>query len=300
MKNAIAYYYNLYSYDIHQINDKYKFVVNNITYVLTPCNREEINYIYTIYETLIKYGVPLHHIVININNNIYTTINNTDYILLQIYNEYDKKVELMDIINFTFLVSNISFENNKVIDWALFWENKIDYFEYQVNQFGKKYPKIRESFGYYSGITETGIELYRMINNNQNNKTIISHKRINYNSTLYDLYNPLNLIVDYKVRDPAEYFKSLFLVKENIFEDIIYYFNQNYLTGYECLMFFNRMLYPSFYFDIFENIIEYGKETEKLDIVISKNKDYEDLIIKIYNYLSHNINIPDIEWLKKT
>ena len=300
MKNAIAYYYNLYSYDIHQINDKYKFVVNNITYVLTPCNREEINYIYTIYETLIKYGVPLHHIVININNNIYTTINNTDYILLQIYNEYDKKVELMDIINFTFLVSNISFENNKVIDWALFWENKIDYFEYQVNQFGKKYPKIRESFGYYSGITETGIELYRMINNNQNNKTIISHKRINYNSTLYDLYNPLNLIVDYKVRDPAEYFKSLFLVKENVFEDIIYYFNQNHLTGYECLMFFNRMLYPSFYFDIFENIIEYGKETEKLDIVISKNKDYEDLIIKIYNYLSHNINIPDIEWLKKT
>ena len=300
MKNAIAYYYNLYSYDIHQINDKYKFIVNDNIYILTPCNREEINYIYKIYETLIKYGVPLHHIVININNNIYTTINNNDYILLQVYKEYDRKIELADIINFNLMVSNISFENNKVIDWATLWENKIDYFEYQVNQFGKRYPKIRDSFGYYAGITETGISLYRMINNNQNNKMIISHKRINHNSTLYDLYNPLNLVIDYKVRDVAEYFKSLFLIKENVFEDIIYYFNQNYLTGYECLIFFNRMLYPSFYFDIYEKIIESEKNIEKLDDIIKKNKDYEELIKSIYNYLAYNINVPDIEWLKKT
>ena len=300
MKNALAYYYNLYSYDIHQIKDTYRFTISNNIYFLTPCNREEINYIYEIYEILLKYGVPLHHIVNNINNSIYTTINNVDYVLLQVYNEYDKKVELMDIINFSFLVSNIPPKNKKIIDWASLWENKIDYFEYQVNQFGKKYPIIRESFGYYAGMTETGILLYRMISNNQNNKMVICHKRLSSNSTLYDLYNPLNLVIDYKVRDTAEYFKTLFLTEDDIFEKIIYYFNQNYLTGYECLMFFNRMLYPSFYFDIYESIIEKNKGFEKMNVVLDNTIKYEELLKKVYNYLAYSLNVPDIEWLKKT
>ena len=39
------------------------------------------------------------------------------------------------------------------------WIRKIDYFEYQISQFGKKYPIIRESFNYYVGLAENGISL---------------------------------------------------------------------------------------------------------------------------------------------
>ena len=54
-----------------------------------------------------------------------------------------------------------------------------------------------------------------------NGQVSVSHKRIGKNSTLYDLYNPLNLIIDYKARDAAEYFKDLFIQKENIFEEVM-------------------------------------------------------------------------------
>lgn len=298
MKNAIAYYYNLYSYDIHQYNDTYRFKVNEKLYVLTPCEEKELEKIYEIYSTLLKYGIPLHYIVPNINNEMLTQIDNKQYILLYVYNNYNQKVEIQDIINFTNMVSNIDIENKKNQDWAILWSNKIDYFEYQVNQFGKKYPKIRESFGYYTGVVETGIQLYRVIND-PNSKQIVCHKRINTNSTLYDLYNPLNLIVDHKVRDMAEYFKDLFLIEEDIYETIIKYFEWNYLSGYEGLMFFNRMLYPSFYFDEYEVIIANFKESDRIYDIVSKTDKYEILLKKIYLYLANRINIQDIEWLKK-
>lgn len=35
------------------------------------------------------------------------------------------------------------------------WVQKIDYFEYQVSQMGKKYPVIRESSIYYVGLAES-------------------------------------------------------------------------------------------------------------------------------------------------
>ncbi len=298
MKNAIAYYYNLYSYDIHQNNDTYRFTINNNFYVLTPCGRDELTQIYELYETLLKSGIPLHYIIPNTSNNLYTTINNIDYVLLQVYNEYDKKISLQDITNFSTLVSNIILENKIRQDWALLWGNKIDYFEYQVNQFGKKYPIIRESFSYYTGLAETGISLYRVVNNISAKQTVC-HKRISTNSTMYDLYNPLNLVIDYKVRDTAEYFKDLFINEEDILESIISYFNWDYLTGYDCLIFFNRMFYPSFYFDEYERIIAGLDEEEKIKKILQKTEKYEMLLRNIYNYLSYNINMPDIEWIKK-
>ena len=38
----------------------------------------------------------------------------------------------------------------------------------------------------------------------------ISHKRITNQTTLFDLYNPLELIIDLNVRDVAEYIKFKF------------------------------------------------------------------------------------------
>ena len=48
----------------------------------------------------------------------------------------------------------------------------------------------------------------------------ILHKRIKLNSTLFDLYNPLNLIIDFKVRDFAEYIKDC-LINDGDYKSII-------------------------------------------------------------------------------
>ena len=44
----------------------------------------------------------------------------------------------------------------------------------------------------------------------KNYKYVISHKVIKENDSVEVLYNPMNIIFDYKVRDIAEYIKSYF------------------------------------------------------------------------------------------
>ena len=148
-------------------------------------------------------------------------------------------------------------------------------------------------------MVETGISLYNNTIQNFKSKKSISHKRINKNSTLYDLYNPLNLIVDYKVRDATEYFKNLFLNKKNIFDDIVKYFYEEQLSLNDCYIFFIRMFYPSFYFDTYESIINNKIEEDKIQLIIENTDLYEKILRDVYLYLSNFIQMPDIEWLKK-
>lgn len=299
MKNVIAYYYNLYSYDIHQQQDIYRFSVGNAQYVLLPCNIVEIKKVYELCRNLSQNGIYVHQIIPTVSNNMYISFNNKHYVLIQYYENMNHKIKISDIINFNNSTANIDLEKNEQPNWGLLWSNKIDYFEYQINQFGKKYPKIRESISYYIGLAETGISLYmnsRIVNDNH---LTVCHKRIGENSTLFDLYNPLNLIVDRRVRDAAEYFKDLFLSKEDIFQEIVEYFHREYLSSYDCFIFFVRMFYPSFYFDMYEQIIENKAEESKLQPIIDKTKSYEKLLKSLYFYLSNYIDMPDIEWLKK-
>lgn len=299
MKNIIAYYYNLYSYDIHQYKDIYRFTVAGNNYALAPCNAQELKRIYDISSTLIQNNIYIHQILPTNSNGMYITYNNKNYVLLKYHSNMDRKIQLCDLTKFNREVEYLKFEEAEKINWGSLWGNKIDYFEYQVNQFGKKYPKIRESISYYIGLVETGISLYINKETNIDGKVSISHKRIGRNSTLYDLYNPLNLIVDYKVRDAAEYFKDLFVEKENIFEDIIKYFYDEHLQLNDCYNFFIRMFYPSFYFDVYEQIMNDEIDEIKLQQIIDKTPSYEELLKKLYFYLSKYMGMPDIEWLKK-
>ena len=74
----------------------------------------------------------------------------------------------------------------------------------------KKYPILYNIIDYYLGISENAIfYLKKVVSNYEGNVSVcVCHKRIGVNSTLFDLYNPLNLIIDTRVRDIAEYFKN--------------------------------------------------------------------------------------------
>ena len=59
----------------------------------------------------------------------------------------------MDIANNNILISKDKCR------WQDLWIKKIDYYEYQINQFKKKYPYLYQTFSYYSGLTESAIML---------------------------------------------------------------------------------------------------------------------------------------------
>ena len=236
MKNALKYYYNLNPVDIHQINKMYKFSINNEYYYLFEVKENtNINNIYNLNVELNKRSIYRVQIVLNNQNNIITFISQVNYVLIKSPINLDKTITLDDILFFNNITKGINYNFNRRDNWYSLWINKIDYFEYQINELENKYPLIKERFNYFAGLTETAISL--IINLEPKPILCISHNRIKKNTTLFDLYNPFNFIIDSNMRDIAEYFK------DNS-SDIENYIKNSKLTQDELRLLFIRILYP--------------------------------------------------------
>ena len=188
---------------------------------------------------------------------------------------YDNKIDYKNVLSFSnlFVDQNLSIHNgflsypigsnqrnkNKsvatTINWADLWSKKNDYLEYQINQLGQKHLNLRNSFSYYVGLGETSIQLVNNIPLD-NIPNVISHRRINNDDTFFELYNPLNMIVDSRVRDVAEYFKNSFFNGKNIVNELNHFLTHTNLNETEHLLFLARMIYPTYYFDLFEDVIK--------------------------------------------
>ena len=303
MKNAINFYYNLKPENVNNYNNYYYFYYNKYLYVLLLYNEDlkYINDIYNLNVSLLSLNIPIHQIIINKNNSIISLINNNYYILYKILiKNYNRKINIKDINYLNSIIITNNIDNN----WDYLWSTKIDYLEYQINQSGKKYPLIVESFSYFVGLTENAISYAKNatleLKKDYNNIGVITHKKLNINDTLFNLYDPLNITIDYKIRDLAEYIKNSFFEDNfNIFNELNYYFKKNYLSIYLIRLLFARILYPSFYFNLYDDIISNKKEEKELLKITSRINKYEQYLYEIYLYLKKIYNIPEVEWLKK-
>ncbi len=308
MKNTILYYYNLDPNDIHQQNDIYFFKVNNVRFFMYPLLRsnEELSSLYKIDLELSNRNVPVHKIILNKDNNIITIVDNKPYILIRSFvkkNDYINMEDLFDLAKKTIIIKeDINLDKT---NWPFLWEKKNDYLEYQISQFGIKFPVICECFSYYIGLAENAILYARNtmaeLKPDKSDRVVISHRRINHKSTLFDLYNPLEFVIDYEVRDVAEYIKfKFFYNKKNLWEEIKFYIDSANLSNFGVRMLFARLLYPTYFFDLYDEIIdsESGNE-EKIVLINKKQEEYEDFLSDIYHFLSLKYYIPPIEWLTK-
>ena len=300
MKNAIKYFYNIEPLNITFKNNYYFFFYNNNQYCIYNYtqNINNINEIYNQNLYLLYNKIPVHKIILNKNNLPISTINNKHYILYKInIKDINKKISLQSINKLNsirILTQNIN------INWANNWIDRIDYTEYQINQMGKKYPLLVESFNYYVGLSENAISYLNNVKNDYNQYSF-SHKKLTINSTLFDLYDPCNIIIDYKVKDIAEYIKISFFNKNyNIIYELDNYFKTNYLNYNSIILLYSRILYPTFYFHIYDNIIKEKTNNKELITLISKTKEYELFLYKIFQYIKKIYPIPEIDWIKKT
>ena len=129
----------------------------------------------------------------------------------------------------------------------------------------------------------------------------ICHKRIHINDNLYELYHPINFIYDYRIRDVCEYIKSAFFNDEDVYQIIDEYFKYNYLSYKELLLFYGRLLYPSYFFDLYDDIVNENLDEKQIEKIIIKSQEYEKFLININFYLNKLCNryIPQIDWLIK-
>lgn len=301
MLNIINYFYNLNPKNINKYENNYYFYHNQILYNFIQYTRAPEEQVFL--KELTQSNKNFYKIVINKNNEIITPVNNIPYILLKIQTNPNLPITLNYIEHLTH--TNINTQN-KIIrkNWYELWTNKIDYFEYQIHQTGKKYPLLVDSFNYFIGLTENAISYLKTTINNfkpePSDSPKLSHNKITLNDTIYTLNNPLNLILDHPSRDIAEYIKlSFFKNNYNILDELNTYFSQNYYSHYGIRLLISRIIYPSFYFDIYENILT-QKQTEKdLLPIINRINDYEYYLKEILTYLTKFYNTEEIIWITK-
>lgn len=297
MNNFIEYFYGI-KIDKVIYNDKYySFIYNGFVYRLYIYN-DEMRGVKFLYDTnrMLVGNTLMSEIIINRNNDILSSYNGFVYILIKIYANVNKVISL-DEISF---LSNSMYKENMNVNWGMLWSNKIDYLEDLINENGKKYPLIVDSFNYFVGMAENAISYFNTVDIDSEYKYAVNHKIIRWDDTVEVLYNPMNIIFDFRVRDVAEYIKNSFFNNNyNIFEELVNYLRKNYLSLMEVKLLISRLLYPSFYFEMYEDILIDNKEEKIILDVISRLDEYEEYLGKVISFFKVNYDIENIGWLKK-
>lgn len=295
MEDIIKYYYKLEG-NIEKINeDKYLLYSNDTYYYFIKCLRttDELNEILKICLELKEKKVRVNELIYNVEKRLVTN----NFILIKINSFLEENTTLEEMLRFNeMLIVNKKFLNN----WSDLWEKKIDYLEYQIGELGKNKKRLVSSFSYYIGLAECALIVLENVERKypKDSKLVLSRIRINYPNYDKDYFNPLNFIIDNRMRDIAEYLKSKFFKKEDIWEDLDEIFKKQY-SIYEYNIFYARMLFPSYYFDLFEEIILENKDEKEIYSITNLLDDYEKFLSDLYFYLSKFAPIENVSWITK-
>ena len=306
MKESINYYYNLNLSEVEKWGSIYRFKLNNDYYYFAPITRidKELEDIVNVSKELKQRNIPVHDIILNKFNKIITNVLNTNYCLLKPINDIYIEYDLKDIINLNkTLILNPSKSNLYRNNWSQLWSDKIDYFEYQIHELGQDKPIILNSFSYYIGLGENAIS-YAVNTNTKykpslNDKICLSHRRINYPNYLLNYFNPLSFIFDLEVRDIAEFIKSAFFANEDALNYLQYVLRNNNFTIYSLSLLYARLLYPTYYFDLYEKVMNNKEDEELLIPIIEKSNQYEEFLAQAFFEINKYAPIDRIEWLLK-
>lgn len=297
MCNFIDYFYGIKIDNIEFDNKNYFFIYKGYLYKLYVIDTEiDINLVVNINKAMVGRTL-ISKIIVNQLGNYISNYNGVLYILMRIYADNKRRISINDID----YLGNSLYTNKINSNWGVLWSKKIDYLENLISQFGKKYPIMVNSFNYFVGMAENAISYFNSIKFTENYSYYISHKVMNIDKVVDCFYNPLNIIFDYKVRDIAEYIKKVFFCgdydKSKIYNEINKYFSNNKFTITDIRLLIARLLYPSFYFELYEKILVEGQNEKIILDVVSNIDDYEKYLNGIINYFKKQYGVDDIKWL---
>ncbi len=299
MKQTIEYYYNLTDIQLNIEKDVYHFTYNDEDYYFLPFfQSHNIDGIIEYSKYLKSHNIDCHDILLNIKKEPFTKIDEVNYIMLKVRNK-DIDYSIFDMLD---LSSKMTIDYSKKYhnNWALLWSQKIDYIETQLSEI-KVDNIIKKSIDYYIGLAESAIYYVNTINSLYKDevlKPVLAHKRIYYPNTKLNYLNPISFIVDIEQRDVAEYLKSMFWAKEDAISELSYYLQSKKLTPYSYNLLFARLLYPSYYFDVYEKVVNEHENSNKLIIYIDKADQFLEFLKKAHKEISLYAPLLKIDYLK--
>lgn len=292
MRNNIIYFYDIKPKNIRYGKKGYTFSDGNNTYLFKESERtiEELYELLDLSNYIKQFNIYTHEIVINKYGNLVSQINNKLYILLKLLNIQNRKVVLEDIIGFFNIEIKKEYRYILRNNWAKLWSESIDYIESRLAEYKDKNQYIYSYVDYNVGLVENAIQL---LFNVENRKTYLNHIRIKKNTTLLDLYDPCNIVLDCKSRNLCEYYRSQIVDGTGNIEDVRY----ELLNENEKKLFFVRFLYNTSFFDeVFK--LELSNQKINTDKIVENLINYERAIGIIYNTKIRFL-LPEIEWIKK-
>ena len=302
MKQTIEYYYSLKIEELFLEQNSYHFLLDDKDYYFVHFLRSEtdLDDLIECSKELKKKNIDCHNIIVNINNSVLTKVDDINYILLQVNNK-DEIYSIVEMIQMN-KKAKLNYPKTNLYrnNWAMLWSTKIDYIENQLTEI-KIDEIIKKTIDYYIGLTENAIYYVNNISAKYSfslsDSIVLAHKRIYYPNYKLNYLNPLSFIFDLEVRDIAEYIKSAFFANEDALLELQTYLKSVKLTNYSYNMLFARLLYPSYYFDLYEKIVNYNEKIDSLIDIINKNTAYEDFLKKAYKEISSYATLEKINWL---
>ena len=292
MESILNYYYGIICNKIEKKDNYYIIKSEDATYLFGELF-DNIEEVLSIIDILNKTPIKYHLLVMNKEGKLFITYEGKKYCLFKVRANPKEKINL-----FTFTNTKTSAISN----WANLWSNRIDYYENQVEELIKE-PNIKYALQYYIGLTEIAISYCNNLNELYTNNELtytISHKTMKSPVSYLDYYNPLNMIKDIEVRDLAEYFKMSYFNDVLTESELLSLIDSLRFNEAMSNYFFLRLLYPSYFFNLYDEYIESKELNDEIFECIKKSKDYESLLLKVYSRLKTNNDIKINIWFFKS
>ena len=300
VSGILKYYYNIDVDLVRNDGNYYYFKYGDNFYILSLVKDKNRVFNFQKNMNIFNRNAFFHRAVNNKYSKSITVVNNDAYILLSINLIYNRLINFNDLLNNQLLYVSSEDSYAYRLDWIDLWKNKIDYFERYFMEKGIAELDVNVLANYYIGLGESAIAYlsdtllqYGFFFND----FVVAHYRIGNNDTLVEWYNPLNVLVDHKARDLAEYLKSLFFVGKYDFYEISKCLLQSGFSEIDFRILYARLLFPSYFFDKYERFINEKIGEKELFCLANTIDEYGKYLKKIYVIISKISHIPVVEWI---
>ena len=293
MKNVLYNYYDILVDELNKSDNNYFFYFNNELFLFYLV-LNDISLVENIYKYIVENNIESFNIILNKEGNLFSDVDKKKYVLLRVKGILKYEVKFDEFKYYPV--------NSNGVNWGTLWSERLDYYEVQIRELGIKYQTVLNSFGMFSGLAENAILYFNMtmekFNDMESNVGIV-HNRVKYPCYLIDYYNPVNFVIDYSVRDIGEYIKSYIISDDFDFNNVVTLINRMKLNDLMFNLLYARLLYPTFYFDVFDKIIlEDGKDSD-IVFILDKIDIYLYTLKRLYDRFNNEYQMFRIEWLNK-
>lgn len=295
--------YDYYGYNVETLKDN-SFIFQDYNFLIAACNEDEegvskLNGLITSLQNVFEKDVV--YIVKNKYDKFISNTNDNNICLLTYKNSNNININHFIKMHLSYINSfNYKVDINEII--AL-WDQRLEYIQNQcllnLNFDNESHLTLYEYTLYSIGFALNALQYLSDIQIDFLKEKYIStltHRRIK-KMDKFELFNPFNFIIDHSSRDLAELYKNDLIDIKSLL-DICSYYGYS-IDEYEYLL--ARLLYPTFIFDIVEDIATDNFTydfTSQIYYAIAKQNKQIDKLKKLYDKLSSTMNIRPIEWLK--